>query len=459
LAACGNKKSEAPDPSRTKPTPAPATPADAAVSMQQPPPAPLVWPAHQPPGVAYLLDSNGRIWMLDEGGKVSQVSGTSGAVHLVHASGGDVLALRRGGSVGVSRIVGARATALSSPKLRGMQVAADAAGDRVAVAAADSTLGKGHQDPKVSVLQNGVWSAPEAVAGVGPVSAVMLGDGDDLWITGWDGIARKHAGAWKFWKCPELTCTDAALAKLGTKPMILVPDTSRRFRMFVVDDHDELAVEMPKGVDWASNHAGRNGVLVETTLDGTIRARVGDETTSVRPEWFVVYGGTLDGSGRYWHGANRGLAVTDLAHETSVVYLDGAPLIAGAPSPDEFVVLGGGPSLPTPGVPGLAVKVTGALNLNGRAQAMTPFKVCPSMHDGGDPCARRTPAFSGTTDAKGAFELANVPQGSYDIGMYLKTTAGNSTWAVISSAMNVRAGAAYRAGTIKMTGFEYPTIR
>jgi hypothetical protein len=420
--------------------------------VQQQPPPPLVWPTPQPAGPAYAL-YDGKLWMIDVDGKVAKIGAMSSARDLMVASGGDVLAF---GSfpVSVARIRAATVSRLPAPKLRGTQVAVDARADRVLVAASDGSSEKGYKT-QLAIYDGTAWTAPETVADVGAVTAVMLAADDETWVIGFNGVSRRRGGTWKSWKCPGQSCIYSALARRGETPVILIDDNGR-WRTFIVDDKDELVVDMPKGVDWASNGAGRNGVLVETG-GGTIRARVGPEITSATTDWDVAWRGVVDGANRFWYRANGGLAVTDIQHETSTYYPSGAPLLAGAAEPSSIAVIGGGPTLPAPQTPKLASKVTGKLKVNGGIQANTPFKVCPAMRDAGnaDPCAKSKPVLSGKTNASGAFELADVPAGDYDLAMYLTTSDGKSTWAVVRPAFTVRAGGVARVGTLQLNVSEY----
>lgn len=448
LVGCGSK-TEAPsnreaihDAADKAPPPAPPPPA--------PPPA-FAWPAPQPPGPAYFYEGSlydgGHVWMVGVDGKVKAL-GAAGVAELVVASDGQVLALR-GGASSIARVDGASVKPLAAPGLRDL-TAADARDGRVVVLASTPSS---EPNPRIAILDGKAWSKPERVPAVGAASAVMLAPGGDVWVTGSEGIARRHADAWKTWACPMTPCKPAALAIRGTTPVILFEDAGR-WITYILGPDEQLAIELRHGVDWASNGMGRNGLLAEVNGQYIHVFDVKTET-NLGLDWDIAWRGVLDGAGRFWHRANGGVAITDLQRKTSTLYPSGAPLVPAAAT--HVVVVGGGPALPPVKDVPLADQVTGSLVVNGRAVVSTTMKLCPAMRDAGsaDPCAHSQPVFSTNTDAKGAFSLASVPAGSYDLALYMTTSDRKTTWAVMPGALTVRGGKLHRAGKLAFNVREY----
>jgi hypothetical protein len=343
----------------------------------------------------------------------------------------------------VYRMSGGSAKALPTlpmPKSAFGRHAIDARGDDIAIAFSDDD-GK---VVRIARLRGGTWVTQTADATVGRIDAIALGEGDELWLSGWDGIAVNRGGSWTSYACPAYaSCVDAGLAKAGDQIIYQARDRGVWRDYEPVDGKLVLRVNGPAAT-WSSTSLGRNGT--QLTFKGgeprlEIRHEASMSTGTTLPWRAQSRGGTFDGSGRAWTVGDNGLAVVDVRSGAITRYPQRA-FGVDAMRIDQMIAVGGGPALPAVPPVKLAKKVIGTLKINGHlGTAGAKLRICPDAHPSAtDPCTDSTPVFTATMGTKGHFELSGVPQGTYDVTFQSKTSEGRVQWVVATNTLVVKAG-------------------
>lgn len=441
IAACGGTPAESP-PAKQR---APVATTKAAPTVSQP--APVIveptWQAAEAPGPLYMTIENRSLWMIDVDGTTQPVSGAS-ANYVHRTSDGQVFATSAVGqpSVRVYRVTGTTAKALPTlptPRAAFGEHAIEARGDDVAIAFSSDDA----KVVRLARLRGTKWVTEKVEANVGQIDAIAFGAGDEVWLAGWRGVAVRRGGAWTSYECPSYaSCVDAGLARAGDQIIYQARDRGVWRDYEPKDGKLVLRVNGPAAT-WSSTGYGRNGSQLTLKVGDPhleVRHRASLPTGTTVP-WRTSDRGTLDGAGRVWTVGDNALAVADLRTGTITRYPQRAFGI-NASSIRQFVAAGGGPALPSVPAAKLAKTVVGVLKINGVfGTTGANLRVCPDAHRSAtDPCSDSSPAFSVTMGANGTFELADVPQGTYDIAFKSKTSDGNVQWVPMTAAFDVKAG-------------------
>lgn len=135
----------------------------------------------------------------------------------------------------------------------------------------------------------------------------------------------------------------------------------------------------------------------------------------------------IDGQDRVWVSSRAGTQV--LGPDDQVVNFPTGSFYDFIGHVQAIVVLGKGPSLPTPSSTIRTGHVAGTITIAGEVVANAPFELCHQVDYAAEqePCAGSHNRFVGKTDKQGRFEVENVPFGNYEISVKHR-----DRWTVVS---------------------------
>lgn len=407
-----------------------STPAPTPAPAEAPNPEPSAAPASSEPSEPLAPPVRDDLYLAPKAGGLVRIPGTGAAVHPVAAVTGPVWAL-----------------------------AADAE-RRVYAAGRDG----------VQVIDDGKVTRTLPGVDVGLGRAIHAVSERDVWLVGFDGLARFDGTAWAMTPTAELGLeypSDVAVDAQGRpwvlglrgvvrrdgdrfSPVALLPD-ARVPRGFVEAPGHALSIVHTGGIDhydeetetWTkADLAFVFGAHIPTgrTL-GTIAADYGGGVTTVASSMSVtssraprrhiyevrdekhpvteLLGVEVDERGRSWIATDGGLLLVDIEGYDPTWIGPGA--IAGVEGEvAELLALGQGPPLPTLVDPGRG-SVTGTLRHRGKPLAGARIQLCsfPSLEGSkGQPCEFTEHIFGATTAADGTFEAKDVLPGRYRMAVY-----------------------------------------